>query len=48
MSALDTATVLEAADGAVLTKRIGRDDDGEYLVAGYDRGFWFTVEGFKE
>lgn len=40
---VDNITVLRALDGLLLTKRIQRARDGEFLVAGYDRAFEFAV-----
>jgi hypothetical protein len=39
----DNVTLLATLDGKVLTKRIRRARDGEFLVASYDKATWFAV-----
>jgi hypothetical protein len=43
MSTADSVTMLAALEGKVLTKRIRRARDGEFLIADYDYATWFTV-----
>jgi hypothetical protein len=43
----DFVAVLQAVDGARLTKRITRREDGSFEVVAYDRGYLFAVQEMR-